>query len=230
MKILVINGPNLNMLGLRDKNNYGNLTLKEINKKLRELAKNKAKLKFYQSNCEGKLVSFIQKHLNYDALIINAGAYTHTSLAIHDALELFKGKIMEVHLSNIKETSVEIGNIKLNLAIINGTNDARKIIEKIKNKELSYDFIEVMTCEGGCIAGGGQPRVHFPVTDEVKLARIRGLYKADVDSNYHTSDENEDIIRIYREFLGKPLGEKSHQLLHTTYVDRSSDLFVRENR
>ncbi len=103
MKILVINGPNLNMLGLRDKNNYGNLTLKEINKKLRELAKNKAKLKFYQSNCEGKLVSFIQKHLNYDALIINAGAYTHTSLAIHDALELFKGKIMEVHLSNIKE-------------------------------------------------------------------------------------------------------------------------------
>ena len=133
-------------------------------------------------------------------------------------------------LSNIKETSVEIGNIKLNLAIINGTNDARKIIEKIKNKELSYDFIEVMTCEGGCIAGGGQPRVHFPVTDEVKLARIRGLYKADVDSDYHASDENEDIIRIYREFLGKPLGEKSHQLLHTTYVDRSSDLFVRENR
>ena len=133
-------------------------------------------------------------------------------------------------LSNIKETSVEIGNIKLNLAIINGTNDARKIIEKIKNKELSYDFIEVMTCEGGCIAGGGQPRVHFPVTDEVKLARIKGLYKADVDSDYHTSDENEDIIRIYREFLGNPLGEKSHQLLHTTYVDRSSDLFVRENR
>lgn len=103
MKILVINGPNLNMLGLRDKTNYGNLTLKEINKKLKVIAKNKAKLKFYQSNSEGKLVSFIQKHLNYDALIINAGAYTHTSLAIHDALELFKGKIMEVHLSNIKE-------------------------------------------------------------------------------------------------------------------------------
>lgn len=103
MKILIINGPNLNMLGKRDKKYYGQLTLKDINKELKKRASKKAKLKFYQSNSEGKLVTFIQKHLNYDAIIINGGAYTHTSIAIHDALELFKGKIIEVHLSNILE-------------------------------------------------------------------------------------------------------------------------------
>lgn len=105
MKILIINGPNLNMLGKRDKKHYGTLTLKTINKKLKLISKGRAKLTFYQSNCEGKIVTYIQKHLNYDAMIINAGAYTHTSIAIHDALEMFKGKIVEVHLSdlNIRE-------------------------------------------------------------------------------------------------------------------------------
>ncbi len=101
MKILIINGPNLNMLGKRDKKHYGTLTLKTINKKLKLISKGRAKLTFYQSNCEGKIVTYIQKHLNYDAMIINAGAYTHTSIAIHDALEMFKGKIVEVHLSDL---------------------------------------------------------------------------------------------------------------------------------
>ena len=101
MKILIINGPNLNMLGMREEKHYGNLRLKDINANLRSIAKGKAKLKFFQSNYEGALVSAIQKHLKYDAIIINAGAYTHTSIAIHDALEMFKGKIIEVHLSDV---------------------------------------------------------------------------------------------------------------------------------
>ena len=103
MKILVINGPNLNMLGKRDKKYYGTLTLNDINKEIKNRANKNTKLKFFQSNEEGKLVTFIQKHLNYDAIIINGGAYTHTSIALHDALELFKGIIVEVHLSNILE-------------------------------------------------------------------------------------------------------------------------------
>lgn len=103
MKILIINGPNLNMLGKRDKKYYGTLTLSMINKELKRRKAKGNKLKFYQTNSEGKIVSFIQKHLNYDAIIINGGAYTHTSIALHDALELFKGKIVEVHLSNILE-------------------------------------------------------------------------------------------------------------------------------
>lgn len=103
MKILVINGPNLNMLGKREKKYYGTLTLNDINKEIKNRANKNTKLKFFQSNEEGKLVTFVQKHLNYDAIIINGGAYTHTSIALHDALELFKGIIVEVHLSNILE-------------------------------------------------------------------------------------------------------------------------------
>ncbi len=129
-------------------------------------------------------------------------------------------------LQNVKEATLDFGDMSLKLAIINGTGDARVVLEKIKNNELHYDFIEVMTCEGGCIAGGGQPRVHFPVTNEVKLARMRGLYKSDVDSKCRISDENEDIIRVYKEFLGAPLSEKAHELLHTTYVNRKNDLSV----
>lgn len=129
-------------------------------------------------------------------------------------------------LQNVKEATLDLGDMSLKLAIINGTGDARVVLEKIKNNELHYDFIEVMTCEGGCIAGGGQPRVHFPVTNEVKLARMRGLYKSDVDSKCRISDENEDIIRVYKEFLEAPLSEKAHELLHTTYVNRKNDLSV----
>lgn len=98
-KILVINGPNLNMLGLRDSNHYGKLTLRDINYKMKELSN--YKIKFYQNNSEGKIVSYIQKHLDYDAYILNLGAYTHTSIAIRDALELIKGIKVEVHLSDV---------------------------------------------------------------------------------------------------------------------------------
>ena len=102
MKVLVINGPNLNMLGKRDKNNYGSLTLKDIIKLMKD-NKGDLKLSFYQSNYEGAIVTKIQKSLRYDAIIINPGAFTHTSVAIHDALEMFKGVIIEVHLSKVDE-------------------------------------------------------------------------------------------------------------------------------
>lgn len=131
-------------------------------------------------------------------------------------------------LANVKEASLTINDINLKLAIINGCGDARKVIEKMKNNEVSYDFIEVMSCEGGCIAGGGQPRVHFPVSNEVKEARMKGLYNADDNSKFRCSDENPDIIKVYDEFLDKPLSNKAHELLHTTYVNRSSDLGVEE--
>ena len=81
-----------------------------------------------------------------------------------------------------------------------------------------------MSCEGGCIAGGGQPRIHFPVTNDIKLARMKGLYKADLKDKFRVSDENPDIIRIYKDFLGKPLSEKSHELLHTKYINRKKEL------
>ncbi len=102
-KIIILNGPNLNLLGEREKNQYGNVTLEDIEKNCRNYAKkNKIKLSLYQSNIEGELVNKIQtSRNNQDGLIINAGGYTHTSVAIHDALKILKIPIIELHISNI---------------------------------------------------------------------------------------------------------------------------------
>ena len=127
-------------------------------------------------------------------------------------------------LDNVKECNIEIGEYNLKVCVINGTGDARKVIEKIKEKELYYDFVEIMSCEGGCIAGGGQPRIHFPITNEVKQARMNGLYNADYNDKYRVADENKDIIKLYQDFLEKPLSKKSEELLHTKYINRKKEL------
>ncbi|MGI6227502.1 MAG: type II 3-dehydroquinate dehydratase [Peptococcales bacterium] len=103
MKILVVDGPNMNMLGLRLPDTYGNLTLTTIHNKLQDLAINLGcNLDFFQSNHEGDIVSEIQKAYGvYDYIIINAAAYTHTSIAIRDAIETVNIPTIEVHLSNI---------------------------------------------------------------------------------------------------------------------------------
>ncbi len=102
-KIIILNGPNLNLLGEREKEKYGNITLIDIEKNCKELAKkNNIILSFFQSNIEGELVEKIQKARNeYHGLIINAGGYTHTSVAIHDALKVLKIPIVELHITNI---------------------------------------------------------------------------------------------------------------------------------
>ena len=105
MNILVINGPNLNMLGIRDKDIYGDKSYKDLVRLIKEYCKkNNVKVKCVQSNYEGKIVEYIQKSLNrYDGIVINAGAYTHYSIAIKDALNSVKVKSVEVHISNIYE-------------------------------------------------------------------------------------------------------------------------------
>ena len=102
-KIIIVNGPNLNLLGEREKNQYGNFTLKDIEKKCKDYAeKNNINLTLFQSNIEGELVNQIQNSReNQDGLILNAGGYTHTSVAIHDALKILKIPIIELHISNI---------------------------------------------------------------------------------------------------------------------------------
>ena len=102
-KIIIVNGPNLNLLGEREKNQYGNFTLKDIEKKCKDYAeKNNIDLTLFQSNIEGELVNQIQNSReNQDGLILNAGGYTHTSVAIHDALKILKIPIIELHISNI---------------------------------------------------------------------------------------------------------------------------------
>ena len=102
-KIIILNGPNLNLLGEREKNQYGNFTLKDVERKCNEYSnENDIKLTLFQSNIEGELVEQIQNSRdNQDGLIINAGGYTHTSVAIHDALKILKIPIIELHISNI---------------------------------------------------------------------------------------------------------------------------------
>jgi 3-dehydroquinate dehydratase-2 len=101
--ILCLNGPNLNMLGKREPEIYGKDTLDDIEKQVQSLAKDlKVKVEFRQSNHEGELIDWIHEARGkFAALIVNAGAFTHTSVALLDALKLFSGPIVEVHLSNI---------------------------------------------------------------------------------------------------------------------------------
>ena len=102
-KIIILNGPNLNLLGEREKEKYGNITLKDIEDNCVEYAKkNNINLSLFQSNIEGELVDEIQKaRKNFNGLIINAGGYTHTSVAIHDALKILEIPIIELHITNI---------------------------------------------------------------------------------------------------------------------------------
>jgi 3-dehydroquinate dehydratase-2 len=101
-KIIVINGPNLNLLGTREKSIYGEKTLDDINSILSKFAENNsAEIIFFQSNIEGEIIDFIQKNKNFHGLVINPGAYTHTSIAIRDAIAAVSIPSVEVHLSNI---------------------------------------------------------------------------------------------------------------------------------
>ena len=131
-------------------------------------------------------------------------------------------------LSNVKEANLVIDNIKLKLAVINGTGDARKILEKLNKNEIYYDFIEVMACEGGCISGGGQPKVNIPITPDIKNKRSNGLYKIDKNNKNKVCCQNKDIINIYNNFLDKPLSDIAHKYLHTTYSDKSEKLNKKE--
>lgn len=117
----------------------------------------------------------------------------------------------------IKEAEVDMKGTKVRVAVASGLGNARKVMDAIKAGQSKWDFIEIMACPGGCIAGGGQP---IPATAEVKKKRMEAIYRADRDMPVRKSHENPAIQQLYKEFLGKPLGEKSHHLLHTHYTAR----------
>ena len=124
----------------------------------------------------------------------------------------------------IREASLDINGVTVNVAIVYGTANARKMIERVKSGEKQYHFIEVMTCPGGCIGGGGQPRDIMADAGATRMARIGSLYRRDADMQLRLSCENPEIKQIYKEFYGKPLSELAEQMLHTAYQDRSGDL------
>ena len=116
-------------------------------------------------------------------------------------------------LSDVKEARVKIKDRELSIAIINGTGDVPKIIEKISQKEACYDIIEVMACDGGCIAGGGGPKVNR-ITNINKTKRSLSMYRLDRNSRLRNSYENKKIKKLYKELLIEPNSDIAHKLLH----------------
>lgn len=124
----------------------------------------------------------------------------------------------------VREATLKVGDLDVNVAVVYGTANVAKVIEQIKNGEKEYHFVEVMTCPGGCIGGGGQPKDIMKDKDAVRKARIQSLYTKDEAMTLRKSHENPDIIRIYEEFYEKPLSELAEKMLHTMYTDRSEIL------
>jgi iron-only hydrogenase group A len=120
-------------------------------------------------------------------------------------------------LKGCKELHAKIGDLEVGAAVVSGLGNARKLLDQIREGRKDLHFIEVMTCPGGCIAGGGQPL--NTNLNSVK-ARMQALYQIDREAPVRVSHKNEHVMRLYKEFLEKPLGEKSHRLLHTHYHKR----------
>lgn len=130
-------------------------------------------------------------------------------------------------LEGVKEVSLKVENVQpawsflegvtLNVAVAHGLGNAHRLVDRVRSGEKTYHFIEVMTCPGGCIGGGGQPRF---TDDRVRLARIAAIYREDESKPLRKSHTNPAVAQLYREFLGQPLGERSHHLLHTQYSQR----------
>ncbi len=120
-------------------------------------------------------------------------------------------------IEGIKEAEVDLKGTKVKVAVANGLANARQLMELIKAGKADYQFIEIMCCPGGCIGGGGQP---IGTTNAVRKKRIEAIYEADRGLPLRKSHENPAVKTLYEEFLGQPLGEKSHHLLHTHYTKR----------
>ncbi|WP_352420228.1 NADH-dependent [FeFe] hydrogenase, group A6 [Proteiniborus sp.] len=124
-------------------------------------------------------------------------------------------------LEGIKEATVKIGDLDVKVAVAHGTGNAGRLLDRIRNEEANYHFIEIMGCPGGCINGGGQPIImDKDKTDEVCRQRAQGLYTIDREMPLRKSHNNPEIKALYDEYLGKANGHKAHHLLHTHYIKR----------
>ena len=149
--------------------------------------------------------------------------------ALRTAYEAITGKTLEDvnftavrGMDGIKEASVKIGDLDVNVAVASSTGKASELLEMVKKGEKNYTFIEIMGCPGGCVNGGGQPIVSSQIRNwtDIRPLRAKALYDEDASKKLRKSHENPEIKQIYEEYLGKPNGHKSHELLHTTYEKR----------
>ena len=122
-----------------------------------------------------------------------------------------------VKLEGLKPEWSFLEGVELKTAVAHGLTNAHQIMDAIKKGEANYHFVEVMGCPGGCIGGGGQP---IPTTPEIRKKRAEAIYREDEGMAIRKSHENPEVAQIYKEFLGEPLGHRSHELLHTHYKAR----------
>ena len=125
-------------------------------------------------------------------------------------------------MKNIKEADYKVGDLDVKVAVASGTKNAQVLMDKIKNGEADYLFIEIMGCPGGCINGGGQPIQHAVVRNfvDLKARRAAALYEDDKKDEKRLSHENSAVKKLYDEYLGEPGSHKAHKILHTSYVPR----------
>jgi NADH-quinone oxidoreductase subunit G/[NiFe] hydrogenase diaphorase moiety small subunit/NADP-reducing hydrogenase subunit HndD len=131
-------------------------------------------------------------------------------------------------MEGVREASVKIEGCKtewsflegveLKCAVAHGLVNARDVMRAVKNGTASYHFIEIMACPGGCLGGGGQP---IPTNAKIRAKRAEAIYAEDMGMPIRKSHENPEVIAVYKDFLGTPNGHKSHELLHTYYVERN---------
>lgn len=121
-------------------------------------------------------------------------------------------------IEGIREGTVQIGDMEVKIGIAHGLGNARRLLEDIKSGKCHYHAIEIMACPGGCIGGGGQPYHHGDT--EILKKRQRAIYSEDRSKVIRKSHENQEVLKLYEEFLEKPYSEKAHELLHTYYVPR----------
>ncbi|MDZ7371161.1 MAG: NADH-dependent [FeFe] hydrogenase, group A6 [candidate division KSB1 bacterium] len=126
-------------------------------------------------------------------------------------------------VEGLREATIRFGEYELNVAVANGLNNAKTILEKVKAGEKQYHLIELMACPGGCIGGGGQPYPppgYYVLDKEINRLRAGALYSIDEAKTVRKSHENPYIMKLYEEYLGQPGSHKAHELLHTTYTAR----------
>jgi iron only hydrogenase large subunit-like protein len=123
----------------------------------------------------------------------------------------------------VKEATIQVDGTALNIAVSNGLNNAKHLLDKVARGEKEYHLIEIMACPGGCVGGGGQPYppdgMHV-LDPELTRLRAKALYRIDAGQSLRESHENPEVQRLYAEFLGEPNGAKSHELLHTSYAPK----------
>lgn len=152
-------------------------------------------------------------------------AAVRTAYEIHTGMKLEKVDFEELRgLEGIRRAEIDFNGLKLNIGIAHGLGNARKLLNDVRDGKSAFHAIEIMACPGGCIGGGGQPLHHG--NSAILKARQMALYREDAGKPIRKSHENPFIVKVYEEFLGKPMSEKSHHLLHTHYFDKSTKIVV----